>query len=284
MPRRTPLTRRAPLGFTLIEVMISLAVLSMITVLSYQAMSGTLALTELAREDEETINSGRVAIQRMSREISMSFHDPRAYRGQRRQGGTLVETYKTMMKGTKDSSFDTLTFTTFSHVRLYHGSKEGDQTEISYYAETDPDDASLFVLMHRESPRIDGDPEEGGVSEILARGVQELHFQYYDYRKEEWVDEWDTESSENRRRLPKGVAIHLILQGPDGEPRSYRTRVLIPLWRALLPKLQGRPLKSATQSSSRSGSGAGNPLNQDLQNLLGGAANGGGIANGGLTQ
>lgn len=241
--------RHSQRGFTLFEVLISLTILVGITTLVYTSLSGTLRMTELAEEDEATVNGARVAMARMQRELAMAFLDPRVYRG-RRTAGTLVETWKTAFKGEASSPIDKLSFTTFSHVRLYHGSTEGDQTEISWYGEPDEESSGLYQLMHREAPRIDAEPEEGGVVEVLARGVQELKITYYDPTKEEWIEDWDNEAPEHRRAgLPKAVALSLVLVDSEGEVHHYRTRVQLQLYRPLPVRFAGFPPRGSRNRS-----------------------------------
>ena len=43
------------------------------TAMVYSAMNGTLTLTEVAKEDEAAVSSARVAVRRMSRELSMAY-------------------------------------------------------------------------------------------------------------------------------------------------------------------------------------------------------------------
>lgn len=260
---------RTTRAFTLIEVVVALAILSMISAMVYAAFDGAVKLREAAQIDEETVDGGRVAIARMSREVRMAFLDPRLYSATagQLQGGTLTETYKTLFKGEDDGGNSKLTFTSFSHVRLYHGSNEGDQTELAWWLEPDEGSNGLYKLMHRESPRIDEDPEKGGIDEVLAYGVREFRLRYYDFRKEEWQTEWDSDGTDYKGRLPKAVEINLILEDPDEIAHPYHTKVYLDLFKALPPNLGG--VAASRSTGTAGGGGPRNPLAQGASGLFG---------------
>lgn len=256
-------------GFTLIEVVVALGILAMISAMVYSAFDGAVDLREAAQVDEETVDGGRVAIARMSREIRMAFLDPRIYSATagQLQGGTLTETYKTLFKGEDDGGNSKITFTSFSHLRLYHDSREGDQTELTWWLEPDDGGNGLYKLMHRESPRIDEDPEKGGIDEVLAYGVREFRLRYYDFRKEEWQTEWDSDGTDYKGRLPKAVEINLILEDPDEIAHPYHTKVYLDLFKALPPNLGG--VTSSRQGGGGTAGAPKNPLAPGASGLFG---------------
>jgi hypothetical protein len=55
--------------------------------------------------------------------------------------------------------------------------------------------------------------------------VRRLNLRYYDERKEEWLDEWDSESSDQMNRVPHAVEIALELEDAQGRTAAYFVRV-----------------------------------------------------------
>ena len=55
--------------------------------------------------------------------------------------------------------------------------------------------------------------------------MRRLNLRYYDERKEEWLDEWDSESSDQMNRVPHAIEIALELEDDEGRTASYFTRV-----------------------------------------------------------
>jgi general secretion pathway protein J len=209
-------------GFSLIEVVVSMMILSIITVTAWYTFDGMVRMKETTEVTEASSNAARVAMQRMSSELRMAFLT---------RNPSPAGKYLTAFWGDDSGDQDRLSFNAFSHLRLYRDSQEGDATELSYFLERDPDVQGQYLLMHREAARIDGQPDDGGVTEILARGVKSLAFRYYDEQKEEWVDTWDSTSLEQTQRIPRAVSVSLVLVDLEGGEHAYSTTVLLPLSR-----------------------------------------------------
>ncbi len=219
------------LGFTLIEVVVAMAILAVITVSTWVAFDGVVKMRDTVERTEATTNAARVVLQRATRELSMAFLT---------RHPSPTQAYGTVFLGTDEGPTDRLLFNTFSHIRLYRNSTEGDTTELTWYTEPDPDNPGLFVLLHREAPRIDGVADQGGVVEVLARRVREFNLRYYDSFKagsnndeadeDAWIDEWDTLSLDQERRLPRAVEVNLVLVDLDEEEHAYTTVVLLPMF------------------------------------------------------
>jgi general secretion pathway protein J len=201
MRRRSPRAHRR--GFTLIEVMLAMAIMTFVTALlwgSFSQMGKTKLRVEKTQERTHTV---RVALMRMSREIEMSFisaHD--------RDG---VQERRTMFVGTTGGGFDKLIFSWFGHQRLRADRPEGDTALVSYFSEPDPENRMVTNLMRRETRRLETkDPERiPGETYILCPDVLSVKFSYYDFRKKEWKEEWTTVGADGRQYLPTQVRITL---------------------------------------------------------------------------
>jgi hypothetical protein len=64
--------------------------------------------------------------------------------------------------------------------------------------------------MRREKARIDGQPEEGGETQVLCPDIKELRFDFWDNVKNDWVDDWDCSRIERQNQLPQLVRIKLV--------------------------------------------------------------------------
>jgi general secretion pathway protein J len=200
-------------GFTLIEVMIALTIVAIISSLIYGSFAQTFSVREQVAQSQERYHSVRVALERMAREISMAFvfscQQINTPMGERRQ--------QTIFKLEHEGKFDKLTFTSFAHLRLFKDVHESDQNVLSYFGDDDPKHASQYNLMRREKTRIDGQPEEGGETQVLCPDIKELRFDFWDERKNDWVDDWDCSRVEwSDRPLPRLVRIKLtVAEGRD---------------------------------------------------------------------
>ena len=213
-------------GFTLAETLIAVAILGLIGTLSFGTFIGAVNSQERAQEVSDKYHQVRQAMLRMSREISQAFisehrfcEDPRT---------------RTIFKGERASNGMRLDFTSFSHFKMRADANESDQNELSYFIDQDPEDDSIQSLMRREQSRIDDEPDEGGLIQVLAENVSELNFEFYDPKEDRWEDEWDSEDSELKGRLPLYVKIELKIPGVDDVDEMFVTKTRIFVQRSLL--------------------------------------------------
>jgi general secretion pathway protein J len=190
---------------SLLEVMVSLAVIVVMMVLALQAISNALEMRELLEQSDGTTRASRVALGKLRRELQLAWLTPHR---------DAVNTFETVFVGVDDSP-DRLYFASLAHQRLYRDTRESDQTEITVWAEPAPGRGAGYILYHREAPRVDEEPDEGGTVFPLAHDVRSFEVRFLDTQKDEWVEEWDTRSTDTPNRLPRAVQIGLVLIGPD---------------------------------------------------------------------
>ncbi len=202
-PCRTP-SRSA--GFTLLEVMIAVSLLAMIGAVTIATMRNSLRSRDLLAENDSVQQSARVAVERLSRELRLAYLTSNT---------SAVNTYRTVFVAQDDDPVDSVWFTTLAHRRLYRGSQECDQTEVTLWAEDDPEQNGLKVLLHREAPRVDEEPDKDGVVLPLAHGVRRFDLRFLDGQTGEWLEEWSTTGTETPNRLPRAVKMVLVIAAPD---------------------------------------------------------------------
>lgn len=212
-------------GFTLIEVLISVALVSVIMMMIWQTTSQTISAKRRVEKREELYHSARVAMDKMMQDLSMAYLVRGNPHWGSKQGSPQL---KTVFKGDADG----FQFTSLSHLRLFKGSRESEGTEIGYRLERDPDDRDFLVLQRREAKGIDGNPDEGGAWVSLASRVKAFQAEYYDGGKFDWISSWDSESTE-KEKLPRAVRLKLVFEDPGrkDEELPFTTTVLIGMHR-----------------------------------------------------
>lgn len=226
-PAVLPATSRAHArvrGFSLLEAIVAMAILGFITMLSWMTFDGVARMKETVDATSDSFASARVALNRISRELSMLYmtRSPSCAAG--------VPRWMTTLRAVPGDPIDGLHFAAMSHQRLYRESLEADSTEISYFGEADDEAPGLYVLLHREGPRIDGKPEEGGVVEVLARRVSQFQLRFYDPEKQEWIEEWDIfkNNTQSFAKIPRAIEVSLTVVDLEGFDHPYTTTVLVP--------------------------------------------------------
>jgi general secretion pathway protein J len=211
--------KRAARAFTLLEVLVAVAIIALVGVLIYGAFQGMNVSRRNMGQAGDRYQQGRQALERMARELSEAFlsaHLPLP---------PLQPTRKTAFTG-KDDRVD---FTAFAHLRLSRNSHESDQSEISYFAARN--DTGGLDLARREDKFIDDQPDRGGVVQVLAENIESVELKYLDPLTNEWTDTWDsTQPASQPDRLPGQVWIRLVLLGgPGGATAEMQTKTALPI-------------------------------------------------------
>ena len=194
--------RRSRRGMTLMDVVISVAILLVLTTTCTWALRNSMTINSLF---EKRVSVVRNVAPMMRRQIQLAYLTANV---------EAINRYKTVFNG-KNNDPDALIFTSQSHRRMYWNSRESDQAEISIWAEPMPDGSEGYVVYHREAPWIDEEPDKGGVIQPLAYNVKSLDFRYLDGRINEWTEEWDSLKTETLNRLPRAVELSIVYLIPD---------------------------------------------------------------------
>lgn len=196
-------------GFTLIEIMLALALMALLTSILWGTFAQTAKVKQRIEQSQDRTHTVRVALMRMSREIEMAFMTAET-------SGTQEK--RTMFSGTTHNDFDELRFSWFGHQRLRADAAEGDTALITYFPQLDPDDSTRTNLMRRETRRLEAkDPKLiPGETYILCPAVSRLKFSYYDYKQKDWREEWDTTTADGLQYLPTQVRIALTVLDERG--------------------------------------------------------------------
>lgn len=211
---------RAPIGrfraFTLIEVVISAALMAIILTAAYLCLSACIQGRDIVEPRADTIQNARVAMALLTADLrdACPLDADAPFLGMQRTVGEVEA--------------DNLDFATHNYTP--RRPKEGDFCEISYYVEQNPDGG--FSLWRRRNPTLAPDPLSGGSKEEIADNLLGVRFEYFDGL--DWYDNWGDinskanggvqtaeKSSQNVSwGLPEAVRITLML---DSHPEAKRT-------------------------------------------------------------
>jgi len=206
---------RSARGFTLVELLVAIVVLSLISVLIYNAFASMKRSREGIERVNDRFREGRLAMTRMIRELQsayISLHAPI-------NSSLLIQ--RTSFVATTGTPADRLDFNSFSNRRLDKNSHVSDQCELSYFGSPNPELSGVTDLARRISTTLDLEPKKGGRVDVLATDIDLFDLQYLDPLSGNWVDTWDTTQTLTGQpaRLPVQVRILLVLNG--GSRQGY---------------------------------------------------------------
>ncbi|MCY1015393.1 type II secretion system protein GspJ [Pyxidicoccus sp. MSG2] len=215
--------RRHARGFTLMEVMVAVAITALMGTVVAMAFQTGITAKDTVETDADRYRQVRVAMNRMAREVGSAYvsdrFDLKRFRDQNDRPTNFV--------GERDK----LMFTTFSHQRLYTDVKESDQAVVEYFVEasSDREARGRQDLKRRVNPNVDDRMDRGGTTDTLFEGVKGLEFAYWNSEKKEWDDEWDTRRTELKAILPTRVRITVTAVDESGKEAKYTTQARIML-------------------------------------------------------
>jgi len=168
-----PATRNRSCAFTLIEVVISSALMALILVAAYVCLNAGLKGQKLIEPRVEIVQNARVAMAIVTADLrgACSLSQDYQFLGVRRQVGEM--------------DADNVDFATHNYTP--RRPREGDFCEESLYLDRDPE-TGQYSLWRRRNPTIAPDPLAGGSNEEIAKGLVGFRLEYTD--GVEWFDTW----------------------------------------------------------------------------------------------
>jgi len=225
-------------GFTLIEIIIVIAILSIFVGVIYSSFFGTIRAIRVTEDLTDSFRPARVIMQRIQRDLKGAVHklkDPRyVFNG--------IDAYG------DDPDRDRIDFITCSHMITDNGIPQSDLTEVSYFI--DKTYPGKGYLVRREDLYPDEEPDKGGELRIIGENIAGLNFKYFlitneedeevlsDKEEEEqkkdiweniadpdnWHDEWDWEENPF---LPIMVKIEMTMFEQNEKETTFSTIVFL---------------------------------------------------------
>lgn len=217
-----PLAARGRTGFSLVEVLIAMAITAVVGALVVGTFSQVNRANEIVRDQGDRFSSSRMALTRMARELTMAFVSDHYDKNNLRERPTLFVGRE-----------DTILFTTFAHERAWLDARESDQAVVEYVLDDDPGHRDEKALFRREKVRIDSEPDRGGRTDLVADHVTAIRFRYWDPQRKEWLREWSTRSTDKTNELPARVRIELETELAPGRTEKFVTEARLAITRPL---------------------------------------------------
>lgn len=212
---------RGQAGLTLVELMLSLALLAMMMFLAWSTSTGTMRIKKGLEVTQSRNHEIRVAMSRMVRDLSS------AYLSANENTNAQIDQRRTLFVGKSTSSVDELRFSTLAHEPMWANANESEQTMIQYLAESDPDEAGVTNLVRREARRLSDEnfKQEPAEYDVLLHDVKRVRFEYWDWKEKDWKQRWDSTAADGERnRLPTRVRITIEMENDEGKEFKFVTQ------------------------------------------------------------
>lgn len=217
---RTRAAGRCSPAFTLIEIMLAIAILGMVLVMlaeSFHAVSGS-----------KTHAENRIALDQAARTILAQMSDE--LRGAV-QTPFIASRVLLLGNARKDGGvpMDTFTVSTLDpgHRRSLEGF--GPEDTVAYVTAPNPDHRGWFLLKRVQYSSLLTNPPtlENSSPVVLANNLLSLHIRYYD--GDNWRESWDSTSLPPGQALPAQIVIDLKMASPGGSALTLATAIAPPM-------------------------------------------------------
>jgi len=209
-------------GFTLIEILVALAIFSFIAIGTATAVTRSLKVKRMIESQWQSVHAIRTAIMVMNRDIYLAFHKLSAARPFGFGASDRDKWFRSYFKG----KLNTIQFSSLSNRRLYASTHESELAEVEYKLTSDAEILDRQNLSRRTTPFIDDNPEEGGKFLVLLESVKDLKFRYFDKANDRWSEDWDSSHSDFRNRFPDAVEVTITLLKNKKE-LNYTTKIIL---------------------------------------------------------
>lgn len=219
-------------GFTLIELVISIAILSIMLTIGYTALSG-ISRSKVLLDDERDLRFLADSILgRMSRELQLAVAGSPLLKppDQTNQASTNRASLVGDAGRIDNADADSISFVALEGGQyLPDGQSHSGLVQISYRLATDPESSGQgqerYLLMRNEVPYIRPIDKAFARSMIfpVAKDVLNLRFRYLAADKNEWLAEWGQDASQVI--LPRVIEFSVTVRSPRGHIKEFKTSV-----------------------------------------------------------
>jgi type II secretion system protein J len=212
-------------GFTLLEILIALAILALVLSSLFSAYSETITTTELVETSREVDQAARLTLAQMADDLKSLYL-------QEVKGDPVNSPYRFLGKSeqSEGESLELMSFASTGHLGFESTGPSMSINRITYVLSKSEAGERYFKLLRRERPFADFEGGGEATEVELADNVEELVVSY-EGDGGTTVTAWDSVSPEQGGRPPRLVQIRLkVAAGSPGESRTF-TAVVAPMAR-----------------------------------------------------
>ncbi len=253
-------------GFTLIEVMIVIAIMGALTVMTATSIQQALKSKTKIQGQIDEVSTVRDAMRLMEKDINLAFHYrdielemKEALKKQNnpvktpgavgadgsqsigsQQDATGQDPNKSKNRVDPVTHFlgaeDKMDFVTMNFARTQKDSQQADFAIVGYSVKSCKNfrtKKATDCLWRRVNPVVGLKFDEGGTETVLLENVKEFKLRYFGKGKQDWVSTWKTDTSGDdvtKDNFPQAVEVSLTTEDSTGEKKKkVSTQMVVPI-------------------------------------------------------
>ena len=249
---------RMQYGFTMLELLISLGILSTLVVFSNQSIQNALRSKVKLQEKLDNYSIVRDALRVIERDVNMAYHytdietefknivkkqtsqmpagqagaaqNPTAQQGIQALS-SAVTSWTAPDSERKDpttqfvGAAEEVSFITMGGARMQENEVQADFIKIGYALSNCKRPGAVDsskCLFRRASSLAEGDVTKGGASTLLIDNITEFKLRYIGKGKQDWVSDWNSKTGDAsiKNKFPEAVEISLTMTKGEGEKKK----------------------------------------------------------------
>lgn len=215
-PPRRGLSR----GFTLIEIMLAVAILGVVMVMLAGSFHAVAAGKTHAESRLLSNRQARAVLAQLTNELHGAVQTPLI------ASNVMLIGQGRMQNG---APLDNLIISTLDSGHRRGISSFGAEELISYSGQPNPQHQGWYMLMRQQRSALLGATAGIQIAPpvVLAGNVLAFHVRYFNGNI--WLESWNSGSLPPGTQLPQAVAIDLVMAGPGGAPVALSTQITLPM-------------------------------------------------------
>lgn len=278
-------------GFTLIEVILAITILSTLAILSTQAISRALKARTKIQAEVDDVSAMRDSMRIIRADLNMAYHhsdfeqeindlaskktgtstpqntNP-AYQQQQQQQTQQTTPTRQTKRGDPATHFsgddEKLSFITMNNGRTNTASVQADFIEVGYALKDCKNlttQKNSRCLFRRVQNILDDDVTTGGNEIVMLENISEFKLRYIGANKQDWVKMWkstrDSSDEGTKGKFPDAVEVSMTVEREmDGKKRTYPMQFVIPIHNPNNPE---KPASSSGSGNTGNGDFPSNP-------------------------
>ena len=243
-------------GFTLLEVILAITILSTLSLLSTQAISRALKARGKIQQEVDDVSTLRDSMRMIRTDINLAFHHrdfeqetldivnkpatPSVPAGTAPPPPTPppkreTKRYSPVTHFSGDDS--DMNFVTLNSGRMTTANVQADFIEVGYSLKSCNNLTTGLAskcLFRRTQNILDDDIKTGGNEIVMLENVTEFKLRYIGENKQDWVSMWDSTSRSSdagtRGQFPDAIEVSLTIEREiDKKPKSYSMQLVVPI-------------------------------------------------------
>jgi type II secretion system protein J len=218
--------RKDKTGFTLLEILVAIALFAAIIAMLYPTYIGTFKNMDITESYSITYRMARIAMERISEDLQCASIPGAEEDSDSDRSVSHVFAGKDNDIAGKNA--DDLEFISYKHI-VFNSDNTAGRGFIKYYLKENTDEEG-FTLYRSDRQELEDKSEDEAEGLILCEGVNSINFSFQDEDGDAY-DYWDSSSEPFKGKLPSMVSVELeFMNRSDPEsPIKFVTSIAIPM-------------------------------------------------------